>query len=73
MKSKYQAVYEKMCPNDPLADDDPRKANIIAEMKFVAKSKTNREGAAIIEWWGWDSDQELIAFVVKVRKLLSNV
>jgi hypothetical protein len=72
MKSKYQSVYEKMCPDDQLTDDDPRKRDIIAEMKLIAKSKTNREGAAIIEWWGWDSDQELIAFVAKARKLLSN-
>jgi hypothetical protein len=72
MKSKYLLAYERLCPTDKLTEDDPRKADIIAEMKAVAKAKTNREAADIIRWWGWDNDQQLTSFVYRARKLIGD-
>ena len=67
-KSKYLRLYEAMCPSDAV-DNDPRHPMIIAEMRDLVRAKTNREATDAIEWWGWNSDQELMAWVVKARKL----
>ena len=44
---------------------------IIEEMKGIRFATTNREAAKIVEWWGWDSDQALISWVSRARKLLN--
>lgn len=67
--SKYLDIYEAICPSDPVAADDPRRASIIAEMRRICLAADNRTAAKIVDWWGWDSDQELIAFVAKVRRM----
>lgn len=68
--SKYLKLYERMCPNDPIGIDDPRRDAIIAEMQAVIRAATNREAANEIEWWSaWSSDQALIAWVIRARKI----
>jgi hypothetical protein len=62
------AVYQDLT-HDAVFADDPRRANIVAEMRAVNNAKTNRLAAKEIEWWGWDSDQELISWVSRARKL----
>ncbi|EKD98918.1 MAG: hypothetical protein ACD_23C00214G0001 [uncultured bacterium] len=56
--NKYLKAYEHLCPDDALCDVDPRRGAIIAEMKAVHRAKTEREAAAIIEWWdAWPNPQ----------------
>jgi len=49
--SVYIKAYE-LC-GDVLHDDDPRRSEIVAEMKAVEKAATIDEAAAVVEWWGW--------------------
>ncbi len=73
-KSMYQSVYERLCPDDILERDDPRRPAIIAEMKDIAAAKTDIEAVKVVEWWGvWPNEQHATAleFVQQVRRLLS--
>lgn len=68
--SKYLAVYERLCPSDPIAKDDSRRAAIIAEMAAIKRANTAKEAAAVIEWWGWNSPGDCTRWVNRARKLM---
>lgn len=50
--------------------DDPRRDDIIKEMKVVAKGN-RAEIKKAIEWWTWSSPQEMWAWVRRFKKALS--
>ena len=64
--SKYLRLYEGLFPDQPM-DNDPRAPAIQAEMRAVIKATDNKEAVAAIEWWGWSSNQQAVAFVIKAR------
>ena len=71
--SKYQKIYETLCPNDILSKDDPRRSLIIEEMKSIHHAKTEADAVAVIEWWNaWPNPQHesALEFVQEARKLL---
>ena len=71
-KSLYLDIYERLCPRDPIADDDPRRESVILEMRAVCKSPSPKEAASIVAWWSVDSDwreKRAADFVRKVRRL----
>jgi hypothetical protein len=71
--SKYIAIYEKLCPDDPIAKDDPRRKEIIAEMRGIHRAKSVAEAANVIEWWFVayiDQRKIAMAYVRKARKLM---
>lgn len=70
-KSKMLQVYESLCPNDPIADDDPRRADIIREMLTVRQAKTIQDATKVVDWWDWDSCQQMYAWLRKARKMLN--
>lgn len=74
--SKYIKIYEQLCPDDPIAKDDPRRSAIINEMQQVCTAKTDERASRYIEWWSvWRNDRAkgkpdaLMDFVRKARKL----
>jgi len=72
MKDKYIAAYE-LC-GDVLANDDDRRAKIIAEMEAVEQAATVTEAAAVVKWWGcWDNHRifdSAEAFCTAARRFL---
>jgi len=72
MIHKYIKAYE-LC-GDVIAHNDPRRRDIIAEMKAVERAATVTEAAAVVEWWGcWPTDRHKTAksFCTAVRKFLA--
>ena len=69
--NKYIKVYETICPDDIIADDDTRRDEIIAEMKAIEKAKSTKEAAKIIAWWCWDSPGDCTRWVTRARKLMA--
>ena len=67
--NKYQKIYETLFPDDCLANDDPRRESIIAEMRDVCRAKTLVEAVKVINLWVWDSVRERNAFVRRAREL----
>lgn len=71
--SKYISVYEKLCPDDPIAIEDPRRPVIISEMRAIHKAKTPEDAAKIIAWWdAWPNPQHQTAleFVTDAIQLM---
>lgn len=72
--SKYIRTYETLCPADKISSDDPRRDQIIAEMRAVHRAKTDEAAAEAIAWWGeWPNPRHATAleFVQEARKRLS--
>lgn len=58
--SKYIHVYESLCPDDHIADNDPRRDDIIAEMRAIERAGTYAEAVEVIEWWdAWPNSNHL--------------
>lgn len=73
--SKYIRTYEALCPDDKIAQDDPRREVIIAEMRAIQEAATDEEAVAIIDWWNaWPNPQHQTAleFVQAARSLMSS-
>lgn len=71
--SKYTRIYEKLCPDDPIADEDPRRPVIMAEMRAIHQAATEADAVAVIEWWqAWPNPQHRTAleFVQEARQLM---
>lgn len=71
--SKYIRIYEMLCPDDPIRDDDPRRGAIMAEMRAIRHAKTEHEAATFIEWWqAWPNPrhQTALEFVREARSLM---
>lgn len=73
-KGRHQRVYETLCPGDVLADDDPRRPVIIAEMKAIERAATDEDAARVVEWWGsWPNPhhQSAVEFAREARRLMT--
>jgi len=73
--SKFIRLYEALCPDDPIMRDDPRRPDIIAEMRHVCTAKTEAEAVKAVEWWNSWPNQEFatsLDFVRKAREMWSN-
>ncbi|MCR4297552.1 MAG: hypothetical protein NUV75_02180 [Gallionella sp.] len=69
--SKYIAIYEQLFPTDPISKSDPRRPEIIAEMKAIHRAKTDKEAAAVIDWWPWDSPGDCMRCVKRARRMMA--
>ena len=63
--SKYIAIYNKLCPDDPIAKDDPRRSEIIAEIRAVILADSIEKAIDVIEWWMIPHERK---FVIAVRR-----
>jgi len=73
--SKYIRIYETLCPDDLIHDDDPRRSAIIAEMRAIHRAKNEGLAEIVVAWWGaWPTPQHGSAreFVRAARKMMSN-
>jgi len=66
--SKYIDIYNKLCPDDPIAKDDPRRRDIINEIRSIARAKNVQEATLSIEWWGWAKKNAARDFVIAARR-----
>jgi hypothetical protein len=74
--SKYIRIYEALCPDDPIAKDDPRRQSIMREMYGVCRAKTLAEAVSFVQWWNaWPNPQHLTAkeFAKEARKLCAKM
>lgn len=62
-RPKLVAVYQRVCPNDQLADTDPRRSVIAAEMLDVGMAPTPDAALQVIAWW--DSRPENLKPIVE--------
>lgn len=72
--SKYLRIYESLCPDDPIGDEDPRRPAILAEMRDIHRAPTEAAAVAIIEWWkAWPNPlhQTPLEFVQEARRLMA--
>jgi hypothetical protein len=69
--SKYIAIYNKLCPDDHITKDDPRRKSIMSEMRAIATASSIAEAVYVIYWWdcwtntGFKSAKD---FVLAVRR-----
>lgn len=71
--SKYLKIYEALCPDDPISDDDPRLPGILAEMRDIHCAPTEEDAIKVIEWWqAWPNSWHLIPeeFVRDARAMM---
>lgn len=66
--SRLLQLYEQLT-GDFVAQDDPRRPGILSEMSSVVTAPTAKDARSTIEWWGWDSRQQMDAWIRKARKL----
>jgi hypothetical protein len=59
---KLVAIYQRVCPNDQLADNDPWRPVIAAEMLDVGMAPTPEAALQVIAWW--DSHPENLKPIV---------
>lgn len=71
-QTKLIGVYMRLCPDDQVTDDDPRRAVIAAEVLDVALAPNITAALEVIEYWrqptGW-----AIEFVSSVRRSVSRM
>lgn len=71
--NKYLKIYEILCPDDPIFEDDPRRPAIIAEMHDIHRAASEAEAVKVIEWWrAWPNPQHLTPqeFVQDARAMM---
>lgn len=76
LSGRLVEIYETLCPDDPLSQDDPRRGAILAEMRLVVDAPTDEEATRAIEWWGaWPNPQHETAleFVRSARTMFRQV
>jgi len=72
--SKYLRIYETLCPDDPIDEEDPRRRAILAEMREIHRAPTEAAAVVIIEWWQvWPNPQHQtpLEFVQEARRLMA--
>jgi len=72
--SVFINVYEQLCPDDKIHADDPRRGDIIAEMRAVKLARSESEAVKVVEWWrAWSNPQHesAPAFVREARELMA--
>jgi hypothetical protein len=67
--SKLIKIYESITP-DKVSKDDPRRDSIIYEMQKVKKAPTAKAAREFVDWWVWNSPQEMDAWIRKARKAM---
>lgn len=71
--SKYIQIYERLCRDDPIEADDPRRPAIIEEMISIHRAATEADAVAVVAWWqAWPNPQHQTAneFVREARELM---
>lgn len=70
--SKHLRTYHALCPEDLISDDDPRRGDIMAEMRAIRAAKTDEDAARIIEWWGWPGPhyRTALEFAREARRIM---
>ena len=63
---KLIGVYVRLCPDDLVSDDDPRRVVIAREVLEVGRAASVDEAITVIRWWG-QSDEWNRYFVRIVR------
>lgn len=64
-------AYERLCPDDPIHDEDPRRPAIADEMRDLRRATTLAEGLDVIGWWDhWPSTDARDAFVRRAMRAL---
>lgn len=71
-QAKLIAVYQRLCPDDQVADDDPRRPVIAAEVLDVGRAPTIKEALHVIEWWR-QPEEWAREFAVSVRRSVSRM
>jgi hypothetical protein len=72
--SKYIRIYESLCPPDRISMDDPRRADIIAEMQAIRRAGTDAEASKVIAWWDvWPNERHETAddFCREARSMMA--
>jgi hypothetical protein len=71
-QAKLIAVYRRLCPDDQVTDDDPRRSVIAAEVLDVGRAPTVKDALEVIEYWrqpsAWANE-----FVSSVRKSVARM
>lgn len=71
-KAKLIALYERVCPEEVIAVDDPRRDCIAAEMLDIGLAPNAKAGLEVIAWWD-PIHENLKPTVAKVRKRFRSV
>lgn len=66
-REKLIAVYKRLCPDDQVTEDDPRRPVIAAEVLDVGRAPTVNDALAVIEWWR-QPEEWAREFVTSVRR-----
>ncbi|WP_039784145.1 hypothetical protein [Herbaspirillum huttiense] len=66
-QSKLIVLYERLCPDDIVALDDPRRPSIAAEVLDVGRAENIAEALSVIEWWR-QPEAWARTFVTSVRR-----
>ena len=68
----YEQVVTEMGESDTIYPEDPRRPQIIREIRWVVGVRTEEEAAEAIEFWGWDSRDQLMQYVKRIREIWRN-
>lgn len=66
-KAKLLALYTRLCPEDILASDDPRRDSIVAEILDIGLAPNADAALQVIAWWDPVADN-LKPMVAGVRR-----
>ncbi|OEZ52998.1 hypothetical protein JAB5_27560 [Janthinobacterium sp. HH103] len=71
-KVKLIALYGRVCPNDVLTSDDPRRDCIAAEMLDIGLANSSDSALQVIAWWD-PLIENLKPIVASVRRSFRNL
>lgn len=66
-QAKLLAVYQRLCPDDVVTADDPRRPVIAAEILDVGRAPTVKEALDVIDYWRQPAEWAF-EFVSSVRR-----
>lgn len=69
---KLIAVYERLCPDDQVADDDSRRPVIAAEVLAVGRAPSIKDALEVIEYWR-QPPERANEFVSAVRRAVGRM
>jgi len=64
---KLIAVYTRLCPDDQVTEDDPRRPLIAAEVLDVGRAPTIADALEVIQYWRQPADWA-VEFASSVRR-----
>jgi hypothetical protein len=71
-QTKLIAVYTRLCPDDQVTDDDPRRPVIAAEVLDVGRAPTVKDALELIEYWRQPTEWAT-EFVASVRRSIGRM